>query len=232
MQPRMLLVNQSENRKVGKIAVSYSSPDTCPQACPLKTSGCYSKSGPSLLAWKRTENPAKSLSWDEFLAKLRKVEAGRLFRHNIAGDLPGLGDRLDLGLFEELVKAARHLKGFCYTHRPLDLPEERETIKAANASGFTINLSADNLQEADRKAALGIAPVVTLCPSDPASVPSHTPQGRRLIICPAQTKDDVTCMSCRLCARAGTAEKPRVIVGFLAHGTRKKAADKIYFGGS
>jgi hypothetical protein len=225
---RVLFVESSENRKVGRAAVSYSSPETCPDSCPLKTSGCYSKSGPSLLAWKRTEDPAKSLSWDEFLAKLRKVEAGRLFRHNVAGDLGGIGDRLDIGLFKELVKASRHLKGFCFTHKPLDLPEEREAVREANAKGRWItNLSADNLTEADRKAGLDVGPVVTLLPSDtPLKGALRTPEGRRVVVCPAQTRTGVTCLSCRLCARNRTS-----VVGFLSHGSQRKRADKIYFGG-
>jgi hypothetical protein len=228
---QMLFVNQSLNRKVGPIAVSYSSPETCPQACPLKASGCYSKAGPSLMAWKRTEDPAKSLSWPEFLARLRKVESGRLFRYGVAGDLPGIGDRLDIDLFKGLVKAARHLKGWCYTHKPLDTQEEREAIREANAAGWVTNLSADSLAEADRKAGLGVAPVVTLLPSDtPLAGSLRTPEGRKVVVCPAQTKPDVNCMSCRLCARTGTESKERVIVGFVAHGTRKKAADKVFYG--
>jgi hypothetical protein len=156
-----------------------------------------------------------------------------MFRWGVAGDLPGVGDRLDISLFKELVKAASHLKSWCYTHKPLDTAEEREAIKAANAAGWVTNLSADNLAEADRKAGLGVAPVVTLLPSDtPLQERIRTPEGRKVVICPAQTRDGVTCMSCRLCARADTVEKPRVIVGFLAHGSRKKAADKVYFGGS
>lgn len=226
---RVLFVEVSKNRKVGRAAVSYSSPDTCPDSCALKTSGCYSKSGPSLLAWKRTEDPAKSLSWDEFLAKLRKVEVGRLFRHNVAGDLGGVGDRLDIGLFKELMKASRHLKGFCFTHKPLDGPGEAEVVREANAKGrWVTNLSADNLQEADRKAGLGIAPVVALLPSDtPLKGALRTPEGRKVVICPAQTRDDVTCLSCRLCTRANRT----AIVGFLSHGSRKKKADQVYFGG-
>jgi hypothetical protein len=42
-----------------------------------------------------------------------------------------------------------------------------------------------------------------------------------IIVCPAQTRDDVTCETCGLCARADRA----VIVGFRAHGTRARVAD-------
>ena len=156
------------------------------------------------------------------MIRLKKVESGRMFRWGAAGDLPGIGDRLDISLFKELVKAASHLKSWCYTHKPLDTAEEREAIKAANAAGWVTNLSADGLSSADRKAALGIAPVVTLLPSDSPTKGLRTPEGRKVLVCPAQTHEGVTCLSCKLCLRVD-----RPIIGFLAHGTRKRLVDSI-----
>jgi len=40
-------------------------------------------------------------------------------------------------------------------------------------------------------------------------------------VCPAQTREDVTCASCGLCAIPDR----RVIIGFRAHGTRARVAD-------
>lgn len=221
---RMVLVGSSDNVKTGPIVVSYAPKETCPTSCPLRDGkGCYAATGPCAIQWKRTENSEKSLSWDEFLIRLRKVEPGRLFRWGIAGDLPGIGDRLDIPTFRELVKAARHLRSWCYTHKPLDIPGELEAVKEANAAGWVTNLSADTLQEADRKASLGVAPVVVVIPSDPASWPSQTPQGRRIVVCPATTHGK-TCLECRLCYN----HKPdRVIVAFPAHGTRKRLVSKL-----
>ncbi len=225
--PRVLFTAASGNAKTGPIVASYIEATTCPDVCPLKKSGCYADSGPTLLQWRKTEDPAKSISWDEYMSRLRKAEPGRLFRHGVAGDLPGTGNRLDIGLLEELVGASSKLKGFAYTHKPLDGPGEAVAVNLATAKGFVINLSADNLAEADRKASLGVGPVVTLLPSDtPLKGALRTPEGRKVVICPAQTRDDVTCVSCRLCARNRTS-----IVGFLAHGTSKRKADKVYFGG-
>jgi len=52
---------------------------------------------------------------------------------------------------------------------------------------------------------------------------TYTPEGRKIIVCPAQSRDDVTCKSCGLCARADR----DAIIGFRAHGTREKLADSI-----
>ena len=43
-----------------------------------------------------------------------------------------------------------------------------------------------------------------------------TPDGRRVVVCPATYRDDVNCKSCGLCQKARD-----VIVGFPAHGARK-----------
>ena len=230
---QIYLTMSSENQKTGNIPQSYSPASTCPVTCPLKGAGCYGENFRTARTWKRVDAGVAGDPWETFLSRVRKIEAGRIWRHNVVGDLASDGTTIDLEKLDELVKANRGRRGFTYTHHPLANPGEQEAVRAANAAGFTVNLSADTLAEADRKAGFGVAPVVTLLPSDtPLAGPLRTPEGRKVVICPAQTRDGVTCMSCRLCARAGTVENPRVIVGFLAHGSRKKVADKVYFGGS
>ena len=117
--------------------------------------------------------------------------------------------------------------------------ENRRLIAAAIDAGFAINLSADYPAHADRLAELGIAPVVTVLARDyarravrhrfkrrrdewaetigewrdrTASLPRHTPAGRRVAICPA-TYSDATCKTCGACARVRDA-----VIGFPAHG--------------
>jgi hypothetical protein len=86
-------------------------------------------------------------------------------------------------------------------------------------------LSANDLRHADLWAGLGIGPVVTVLPADTArpGLKLTTPQGRRVTVCPATYRDDITCKSCGLCAIA-TRE---TIVGFPAHGVKAKRADQI-----
>jgi hypothetical protein len=86
--------------------------------------------------------------------------------------------------------------------------------------GFTVNLSADDAGDADALAELNAGPVVAIVPIDTPEK-SFTPAGRVIVVCPAQTRDNVTCATCGLCARADRA----VIVGFRAHGTRARVTD-------
>jgi hypothetical protein len=115
----------------------------------------------------------------------------------------------------------------------------RSVIAIANTLGFTINLSANNPAEADALADLEIGPVVTILAHDYARravrhrakgrsdewaetiaewrdriapLPTRTPGGRRIAICPA-TYTAATCKSCGACA------EPRdAVIGFPAHG--------------
>jgi hypothetical protein len=95
-------------------------------------------------------------------------------------------------------------------------------VKKANANGFTINLSANNLDHADALANLDVGPVVTILPTN-ARGPITTPQGRRVVVCPAVTNEATSCATCQLCQR----EDRKTIVGFPAHGVHKRKADAI-----
>jgi len=151
--------------------------------------------------------------------KVAKLPDGTLWRHNVAGDLPGEGEKIDSKALAALVLANKGKRGFTYSHKKS--PQAIKAIKAANMAGFTINLSADDVGEADRLADMQAGPVVSIVPIDTPEK-SYTPDGRVVVICPAQTRDDVTCKTCGLCSR-GSRE---TIIGFRAHGTRAKLADE------
>jgi hypothetical protein len=170
--------------------------------------------------WQRVTNGENAISWAAFCRSVRALADGQLWRHNQAGDLPGKGDSLDVKALDQLVKANAGKRGFTYTHKPITA-KARKAIARANASGFTVNLSANDLGHADRLASLGIGPVVTVLPRD-QTVNTVTPAGRKVVVCPATQRDDVTCQSCGLCAR-----QRDCIVGFPAHGVSVRKADAI-----
>jgi len=206
----------SRNRKVGPIPVSTSHRDTCPTSCPFLDAGCYAQGGPLSLWWGRMmKQPNVGSDWQTFVAKVRALPAGQLWRHNQAGDLPGTGDNLGVMCVDELTSANGRSRGFTYTHKPLTTQRERDAIARANRDGFTINLSANSPAHADELAALEIGPVVTVLPSD-QTTNSETPAGRTIVICPAVTRDDVSCATCQLCQR-----QRETVVGFPAHGSQR-----------
>lgn len=225
----------SDNAKTGPILVTTTTALTCPDACPFKrtvdgVNGCYADGGPLAMHWKQVTLGKRGLPWVDALAQLaaelRRKGKGATWRHNQAGDLPGQGDVIDGDALAQLVKvnADARAHGFTYTHKPLVGSPHAEAnlaaVQSANASGFTVNASANNLTHADTLADLGGVPVVVVVPHD-APDTITTPAGRKAIVCPAQRQDGVTCASCRLCSRADRS----VIVAFRAHGASYRRAE-------
>jgi len=149
---------------------------------------------------------------------------GTLWRHNVAGDLPGEGDAIDKASMLALIEANTGKRGFTYTHKPPRVGANADLIRFANAKGFTVNLSANTLAHADTLAALNIGPVVVVQDAvEGTRADTVTPGGRKVATCPATYRDDVTCATCGLCA----VRDRKVIVGFPAHGAAKRAAATI-----
>lgn len=215
----------SRNPKTGPIPVSTTTYETCPDLCPLKDNGCYGNGGPLGFFWSKVTNGSASIGWEAFIKSVSKLPKATLWRHNQAGDLPS-SDRVNIDpiALEQLVKANKGRKGFTYTHYDiLNNETNKQAIKQANEQGFRINLSANNLSHADQLYETGIAPVVTILPeSAKPSDDIKTPLGRKIVICPATYRDDVTCMSCGICSK-----ERKAIIGFPAHGVQKRKANVV-----
>lgn len=213
----------SSNSKTGPIPVSTSHKETCPSACPLKAKGCYAAGGPSNIHWKAVSEGKRGVDWEQFLLQVRAIRRGSLWRHNQAGDLPGKDNTIDGIALMELTTANKGRKGFTYTHYPVIGNEHnRVVVSAANAGGFTVNLSGNNITHADELKALNIAPVVTILPMDAPNV-QVSPAGNKVVACPAEKSDKINCANCGLCQIADR----EYIIGFRAHGVSKKTVDLI-----
>lgn len=207
---------RSANAKTGPIPVSTTTRATCPLDCAMRDA-CYASSGPLALHWSAVSAGARGTDWSTFIASIAALPDGQLWRHNQAGDLPGDGHTVDPVALGQLVAANQNKRGFTYTH--YRDAASLDWIRHANAWGFTVNLSANSLADADTLADTLAGPVVCVLPSD-ATDNTRTPAGRRVVVCPATQRDDVSCATCQLCAR-----QRDVVVGFPAHGTRKRVID-------
>ena len=215
---------KSRNVKTGPIPVTTTSAATCPPSCPLAAPGCYAKGGPLAIHWRKVTEGKAGGSLAALCDTIAALPDGTLWRHNQAGDLPGEGDAIDKAGMLALVSANEGKRGFTYTHKPAQHGANGDLIRFANAKGFTINLSANTLAHADQLAALDIGPVVVVLDAPEGQrADTVTPEGRKVVTCPATYRDDITCASCKLCAVRDRA----VIVGFPAHGAAKRAAATI-----
>lgn len=216
MTARYHFVRVSANSKTGPIPVTYSERQTCPPSCPHYRADCYAEDYYTAMAWNKVPDRGGDLA--ALCLAIDQLPPGQLWRHNVAGDLPGTGEEVDAVALGQIVRANIGRRGFTYTHKKS--PEALHWASMATQWGFTVNLSADDAGDADALAETGAGPVVAIVPIDTPEK-SYTPAGRTIVICPAQTRDNVSCSTCGLCARADRA----VIVGFRAHGTRARVAD-------
>lgn len=214
----------SGNQKTGPIPVTTSSKSTCPTACGLAGEGCYAEHGPMALHWRKVSAGERGGTLEEICTDIKRLPKNQLWRWGQAGDLPGDGKRIDKQGLAQLVAANKGRKGFSYTHYSPTDPHNAEQIRRANQEGFTVNLSAESLQQADALAALDIAPVACVMPIDAEKV-TKTPGGRSVVLCPASTTEGVSCATCGICA----VTPRKSIIGFPAHGSGKLKAQKVFF---
>ena len=212
----------SGNVKTGPIAVTTTSAGSCPPTCSFKGNGCYAESGPLAMHWRAVTAGKRGGTLEELCAKITALPRHQLWRHNQAGDLPGHQGELDPGAVRRIAEANKGRRGFTYTHyRPT--ATNQEIVARANKAGFTINWSAETLEEADEFAALGARPVVCVLPADQLT-PVRTPAGRHVIVCPAAT-GNTDCLNCGICQQRDR----QAIVGFPAHGSGAKRVQKVFF---
>jgi hypothetical protein len=224
----------SGNSKLGPIPSTITSSDTCPSTCPFNNGGgCYAATGPLSWFWRGVDKGyGTTSSFKEFLRLITTIPPGNLWRHNAAGDLPGLNHKIDGRMVAGIVKANKGRKGFTYTHKPVlhrpsversTVLNNRRIIKKANDAGFTINLSANNLKQADELVNLGIAPVAVVIPDNvEVDAKIKTPNGVKVKLCPHYTEGTL-CRDCKLCQKVNR----KYIIGFPAHGILKKKVSLI-----
>jgi hypothetical protein len=175
---------------------------------------CYAATGPLALHWKAVSTGQRGTDWPTFTKSIAALPDGQLWRHNQAGDLPQTDGTIDAAKLGQLVAANTGRRGFTYSHHRD--AQSINWIRHANQWGFTVNLSANDLADADTLADHAAGPVVVVLPST-QTTNTTTPKGRSVVICPATQRADVSCATCQLCQRQRSA-----IVGFPAHGSRHR----------
>lgn len=213
------LTLRSANRKTGPIPTSITDSTTCPPVCSLRGNGCYAENWPLNVHWHHVDNGQLGVPWEMFCTMVATLPQGQLWRHNVAGDLPGEGNRINRAELRALANSNIGRRGFTYTHKPMT-PANLAAVREAVGKGLVINLSADSPGAADALMHLGLPVVCVLDSGDVYRSTLHTPYGNhRIVVCPASRPDSyVTCATCGLCARADRTS----IIGFPAHGARRK----------
>jgi hypothetical protein len=142
---KVLFTADSGNRKIGHIAASYTSRDSCPDNCKLKVTPdnpngeCYAEGFPTAFQWNKTKdgstdkkgNSHRSVhDWDDFCRQVNALPRHKVFRHNVAGDFPGYkgnNNSINREMLDKLDKACARVQAFTFTHKPVGFGEIGET---------------------------------------------------------------------------------------------------------
>ena len=215
---RTLTVARSTNAKLGRMAATYRTADSCPSYCPLMGSGCYA-AGRIFAIPERTGQEGHGA----LLALRETLPTGGALRANVCGDL------LDSGTFDTEHAAALSAVAtgrpdvdvWTYTHAWPELSPDA-------VPGVTVNASTESVDGIRAARAAGWPVVVVDSVDNPLA--GTTVDGVRVVACPATVRDGVTCESCRLCARPATSPRtgrPRPVVSFRVHGPARKRAAAV-----
>lgn len=204
----------SGNSKTGPIPVTYRNmEETCPHDCPFFNNGCYGVGRIEAL----TRKYSRTITVDHARSVLAKRKpTAKYLRDRVIGDLVTARGRFDMPYVRTIARIAREhaLTVFGYTHawRMLD----RRAVSSIAASGYVLNASCETVADVRMAISLGMPAVIT---NDDVSEGMMI-DGRRVVTCPAQTRDNVTCASCGLCAKP----ERKSVVRFLVHGPSKNRA--------
>ncbi len=212
-------VSASNDKKTGKVIASYSTKESCPDSCSLKTGGCY--------AWGLYYLGVLSSKIDKGTIKIRsltdalseRLASARIVRHRVAGDI--VGDVKET-LMECRVVEGEGLINIGYTHHWR--AEEAQPLK-----GY-FRASCANLEEVMEARSNGWSATLIVPKGTAKSI--SLPNGERAFMCPArhgvEGKKDITCNDCTLCRVDGKTSDKTVM--FEVHGnasTLKKIGGKV-----
>jgi hypothetical protein len=217
----------SSNAKTGPIPTTMTEKESCAITCPLRENGCYAENFPLSLHWGRVSE--SGISATDLVSKLSKLPRGQLWRHNVAGDLPHVNGTVDIEQVRPIldVVKSRDLKTIVYSHHKGR--NNMEVFQGMKRYGVNVNVSCESLDQAISADKMGLN-AVCIVPQDSPKVKKildgYTGQTvARVVVCPAQTSEKVTCASCGLCAKDRTNQ--HVIIGFLPHGSRAKKVNQL-----
>lgn len=180
--------------------------------CPLLGGGCYAWSGAVRFgAISARKKAAADPASRTIAAAIRgAARSARMIRATGLGDIGRAGKAAADEIASAAAAAGLALVG--YTHH------WRETDVAAAWRG-RLMASTETLADADTAANAGWR-VTVIAPADAPRV-LETPEGRKVVVCPAQVREGaVTCNDCRLC----DASRPGPVIAFRAHGNQSARA--------
>ena len=221
------LVLRSKNPKIGDAAATYASiASTCPTSCPLRGEGCYAQSGHVVMTVRRLDaagatalEAAREEAQLIIDAALSGKATGLPLRLHVSGDAASDAAAAALGGAVSTWRAEGGGPVWTYTHA------WRTVDRASWGPSVAVLASVESEADGREAYARGYAPALVV--AEHSSPRAEVRDGVRWIPCPAQTRDDVTCESCRLCWNTEALASRRAGITFAAHGSGRKRALQV-----
>lgn len=229
-----IYVSNSNNKKisgVGKVDATYASiKATCSDSCELKkTQSCYAMSSFVGMTVKRLDRKSRNYN----ALKLAKSEAkeidnsynggkvpnGRMLRVHVSGDSKTIkGTKL---INSAVARWKKRGGGLCwsYTH-------SWANVKRKHWKNVSILASIENVSQVLKVREQGYAPAIVVDHFDSDKAFSLKGCETKFIPCPAQTKEHVSCDTCKLCMKADWLYSENKGIAFSAHGIKQKSLKK------
>lgn len=218
MSDAVKAVEQSSNRKVGKVSATYAAQQSCDDGCPFKNRGCYAESGLVAIHTRRLNAAAcdmtpQAIADDE--ARAIDTLTGRLpMRLHVVGDCRTDGAARTVSSAAERYMARGNQSAWTYSHSWRDVARE-------SWGKVSVLASVETLEDAGRAMARGYGAAIVV--KEFESPTATVRDGIKVIPCPEQTGRAATCTECRLCWNADGLRDRRAIIAFAAHGPRKNS---------
>lgn len=223
----VIAVAKSANSKIGQVAATHVSQESCPTSCPFMGSGCYAETGMMGIHTKRLNKQSAA-------GKLSKLQLAR----NEARAVDGLTGELPLRLHvvgdcttnqtarvvagaAGRYRARMGSKVWAYTHAWKDV---------RRASWGDVSVLASCETASDVKLAMGQGYAAAIVVSHHSGVDGRAVvrDGLRVVPCPQQTGRAKDCMSCGLRLDAGRLHAAGIVIEFATHGSQgKRAGDAL-----
>lgn len=212
-------VSESSDKKIGPVVASYSTIDSCPDSCELKSGGCYAWGLFYLKVLSSKIDKQKIIIKSLASALLDRNPLSKIVRHRVAGDTVG-----DVGgtLEECALVEQSGLINIGYTHNWR--AEESQPLKQY------FRASCNSLDDVREASAMGWSTTLVAA----GNVPKSTMlDDKRAVLCPArhgvEGKKDITCNDCSMCKVSGKTKD--LVIMFKIHGnpaTIKKGQGKAH----
>ena len=211
----MLTVNESRNSKIGNVSATYRGKNTCPSTCPA-FKACYAKAGLTNIQFIKAGIKKEDSDTVQFSNWIAKLPLGRKIRTHVSGDFVKDNNNLDKTYIRGFIRAMLNrpdLKNWGYTH----VWNKFKTNVFKNIPSVSMNASCDKVSEIKEARAKGFDTVCIM----PLEAKTGIYDGERIVICPNQTSDKVTCETCMLCFK----KNRNFTIGFRIHGALKNNYD-------